>query len=84
MRKNNFTKIQKLTMLALVLALLFNPMVVEILQDYFKWAYTGISVLCTIWVLGFLLYKVFKPEQVTIPKKNKKSVVKSKEYLADD
>ena len=77
----NFTNTQKVTMTAIVLALLFNPMTVQVLDNYFKWAYTGISLVATAWVIGFLLYKVLKPEQVKIPKKGKKNVVKSKEYI---
>lgn len=76
-----FNKYQKITMAALICAILFNPMSVAILDEYFKWAYTGISVLCTLWVLGYLLKKVFTPEKVNVPKKSKKSVVKSKEYI---
>ena len=81
MKKVKFSKIQLVTMLALVGALLFNPMVVEILDDYFKMAYTVISIVCTVWVLGYLLKKVLTPEKVNIPKKSKKQKVSSKEYL---
>ncbi len=69
----HFNKYQKITMGALIGALLFNPMVVEILDEYFKWGYTVISLACTAWVLGYLLKKVLTPEKVNIPKKKKKS-----------
>lgn len=80
----NFTKYQKITMAALVGAILFNPMAIEILNEYFKIAYTVISVACTVWVLGFLLYKVLKPEQVKVPKKTKKQHVKPSAYIETD
>lgn len=76
-----FNKYQKITMGALVGALLFNPMVVEILDDYFKWAYTIISIACTVWVSGYLLKKVLTPEQVQVPSKSKKQKVKPSQYL---
>lgn len=78
-----FTKVQLITMLALILALFFNPMSYEILKDYIEWGFNIIAILATAWVLGFLLYKVLKPEKVNLPKKTKKSVVKSKEYIDD-
>lgn len=71
-----FNRYQIITMVALVCALLFNPMSVEILDDYFKWAYTIISLVCTMWVLGYLLKKVLTPEKVNIPKKAKKTTPK--------
>lgn len=81
MTKTNFSKYQKVTMFALVGAILFNPMAVQILDEYFKTGYTVISIACTVWVLGYLLKKVLTPEKVNLPKKSKKSVVKSSEYL---
>lgn len=83
-KMTQFTKYQKITMAALVGALLFNPMVIEILDQYFKIAYTALSVACTVWVLSFLLYKVLKPEQVKVPKKTKKQHVKSSDYIETD
>lgn len=76
-----FGKYQIITMGALICAILFNPMAVEILDDYFKIAYSVISVLCTLWVLGYLLKKIFTPEKVNIPKKKKSSKVHSQQYL---
>jgi len=73
-----FNKLQVITMGALILGLLFNPMSVEILDNYFKWAYTIISVLCAAWVAGFILYSVFRTEKTKIP------VVKSKRSQAKD
>ena len=72
--KTRFGKYQIITMIALVTALLFNPMVVEILDEYFKWGYTVISVVSTVWVLGYLLKKVLTPEPTNYtPKKKTKS-----------
>lgn len=69
-----FTKYQLITMGALVGMLLFNPLVVEVFEEYFKLVYTGISLVCTVWVVVFLLYKVMKPEKVNYtPKKKSKS-----------
>jgi len=79
-----FTKLQFITMGALILALFFNPMSYEILKNYIEWGFNIIALVCTVWVVGFLLYKVLKPEQVNIKPKSKKSVVKSKEYLDID
>lgn len=76
----NFNKYQKITMGALVAALLFNPMVVEILDEYFKWAYSAISIAATVWCVGFLLFCTFKSGQVKTPKK-KKSSVKNTDYI---
>lgn len=76
-----FSKTQYITMGAIIVALLFNPMSVEILDAYFKWAYTIISIAATIWVIGYLLKKVLTPEKIKIPKKNKKSSVKTTDYI---
>lgn len=65
--RQRFTKYQLITMFSLVGMLLFNPLVVEVFDEYFKLAYTVISLLCTAWVLGFLLKKVFTVEAVKIP-----------------
>lgn len=72
-----FTKVQKVTMVALIVALLLNPLSFEVLLEYFRMASTGLSLLATAWVVGFLGYKVFRPERVNIPKKStKKSTTK--------
>ena len=72
MKKVNFSKGQKVTIVAIICGLLFNPMSVEILEQYFKLAYTGISVVSTVWVVGYLLKKVLTPEKINIPKKSAK------------
>ncbi len=68
-----FSKWQIAAMAALPLALTTNPLTVEIFWQYYEWAFTGISVLATAYLLGFLMYKVLKPEKVNIPSKPKKS-----------
>lgn len=70
----HFTKVQKITMVAIVGSGLFNPLVVAMFEDYFKMAYLGLFLLCSGWLMGFLLYKTFKVEELKIPtKKNTKS-----------
>lgn len=71
-----FSKIQFITMGALVAAGIFNPMSYEILKDYIEIFFNVIAGVSTLWVLGFLLWKVLRPEQVTIPKKAKKTTPK--------
>jgi len=73
-----FKRTQLITMGALVGMGLFNPMTVAVLDEWFKWAYTGICVACTVWVCGFLLVKVFSADKTNIP------VVKSKRSQAKD
>lgn len=68
-----FKKVQLLTMGALVGTGLFNPMSVEVLEDYFKLVYMGVFILCAGWVMGFILYKAFKPEAIKIPAKTAKT-----------
>jgi small neutral amino acid transporter SnatA (MarC family) len=75
-----FTRVQKVTMAALIIALLFNPLSFEVLLEYFRWSTTALSIAASAWVIGFLLYKVFRPEKVNT-KKNKKQQVKATEYL---
>jgi hypothetical protein len=69
-----FNKYQIITMIALVTAGLFNPLSYEILKDYIELVFTTISLIAAAWCVGFLLYKVLKPEVVnTTPKKTKKT-----------
>ena len=79
-----FNKWQKIMMVAMPLAITMNPLTVEIFLDWYKLLFTGISVLAVTYIVLFTLYSVFKPQPVNIPKKGKKSVVKSKEYLDKD
>ncbi len=67
--KTNFTKGQKITMVAVIGVGLFNPMSIVVLQPYFLQFYTGVFLLCSAWVTGFLLVKALKPEKVNVPKK---------------
>ena len=66
---------------ALVIALLFNPMSYQILKDYIELVFTWTAIVAGMWCAGFLLYNTFKVGKVTVPKKSKKSVVKSSEYI---
>lgn len=72
----HFTKTQKITMVALITFGVFNPMSYQILKDYIELVFNGIAILSIIWVLGFLLYKVLKPENVNIPKEAKNTTPK--------
>lgn len=69
-----FTKVQKITMVAIIGMGLLNPLAVAMLEDYFKMFYTGVFLLCGAWIMGFLLYKTFTVEALNIPtKKNTKA-----------
>lgn len=78
----NFKKSQKITMVSLIGVGLFNPMTVEVLEEYFKLVYMGISVACMGWLVVYVLFTAFKPEANKVPKKNKARTVKMKEYLS--
>jgi hypothetical protein len=67
----NFSKAQKVTMVALVAVGLFNPMSVEIMDEYFKMAYTGLFLVAMAWVAGYTLVRVFTPERVNVKPKSK-------------
>ncbi len=69
-----FNKGQKIAMVALPLAILFNPLTVEIYFDYFKMAFFVISLVSTAYVVGFMLYHMLwvKRERVHIPAKPRK------------
>ena len=70
----HFTKVQKITMVAMVGSGIFNPLVVAMFEDYFKMAYVGLFLICSGWLMGFMLYKTFKIEPNNIPtKKNTKA-----------
>lgn len=66
---------------AIVLAVTTNPLTIEIFLEWYKWLFTGISVLAVAYIVGFTLYHSFKPTSVKIPSKAKKSKVKTSEYL---
>jgi hypothetical protein len=68
----NFSKGQKVTITALVGMGLFNPMSVEILDQYFKMIYTGLFLVSAAWVVFYLLKKVLTPEPVNVKPKGKK------------
>ena len=68
-----FNKTQLVTMVAIILAMLFNPGSYQILKDYIEIFFNVIAGVSTLWIIGFLMWKVLRPEQVNIPKKKKKS-----------
>lgn len=68
-----FSKVQWVTIGAIIGFGLLNPFSVEVLDEYFKLFYTGVFLACAVWIAGFLLYKVLRPEQVHIPSKNAKT-----------
>lgn len=76
-----FNKSQKLMMLAIPLAITTNPLTVEIFIDWYKWLLAGVSWIASAYILGFMLYNMFKPQPNNIPSKSKKHSVKSKEYI---
>ena len=77
----NFTKWQKLAIVALILMVLFNPLIVEVYIDYYKWAMTGVCAIATTYVVLFSLYKMLKPERVNIPSKAKAKKKPQQQYL---
>ena len=72
MKKVNFKKTQLATIGALISIGLFNPMSVEILEDYFKMVYTAIFLVSGAWVIFFVLKKSLTPE-TNIPSKTAKT-----------
>lgn len=75
-----FSRMQLITMGAIIGMGLLNPLSVAVLEDYFKLVYTVISVGCAVWVVGYLLKTVLTPVKVNIPK-NKKSKLIPEAYI---
>lgn len=71
-----FNRGQRVTIGALIGMGLLNPMSVEVLNQYFKMAYTGLFVACSVWVAVYLLKKVLTPEPVITEPKGKKKATK--------
>lgn len=67
------SKKNKLTMVAIIGLGLFNPFTVAVLDEYFRLAYTAITVVSAVWLMGYVVYSVTRPEAVNIPKKAKKT-----------
>ena len=63
-----FNKYQKLAMVSLPLAIMLNPMTIQIYLDYVVYVLEFIGGVATVYLIVFLLYKVLKPEPVNIPK----------------
>lgn len=68
-----FSKVQWITIGAIIGFGLLNPFSVEVLDEYFKLFYTGVFLACAVWIVGFLLVKVLRPEPINIPKKSAKT-----------
>ena len=64
-----FNKYQLGAMIALPLAIMLNPMVIAIYLDYVTLVLEVIGMACVVYLCGFLLVKVLKPEPVKIPGK---------------
>jgi hypothetical protein len=73
MKKVRFNNYQKLAMVSGPLALMLNPLTVQVFLEYILWVFTGISMVCGAYFCGFLLYRGFKVDAVKIPKKAKKT-----------
>lgn len=81
MTKVNFSKWQKLMMVAMPLAITTNPLTIEIFLEWYKWLFTGISAVAVLYIVIFTLYMCFKPTEVKVPAKSKKSKVKASQYI---
>lgn len=81
MTKVRFTKWQKLMFVAMPIAITTNPLTIEIFLEWYKWLFTGISMIAVTYIVGFTLYMCFKPTPVNVPSKTKKQKVKPSEYL---
>ena len=68
-----FNKYQLGAMIALPLAMMLNPMVIAIYIDYVTLVLEVIGMACVVYLCGFLLVKVLKPEPVQIPVKTSKN-----------
>ncbi len=62
----SFKRSQLVTMGAFVGIGLFNPMTVNVLDEYFKLVYYGLFVVCSVWAGAFLLYNAFKPQKTSL------------------
>ncbi len=78
--KVNFKRTQKVTMGALVAMGLFNPMSIQVLDEYFKLFYTGVFLVSSVWVVLFVLWGALKPQKVNIPTKGKKTTKNAMQY----
>lgn len=81
--KPKFNKWQYLWVVSGILALMLNPLTVQVFLEYILWVFTGLSILFGTYFCIFALYAAFSMHRVNIPKKSKKNVVKSKDYLTE-
>lgn len=70
---SKFNKWQKGAMVALPLAIMLNPLTIMIYIDYVVKVLEVISGIAILYLMGFMLYKILKPETVTLPKKSAKT-----------
>lgn len=75
-----FNKWQKLAMVSLPLAIMLNPLTIQIYLELILDIFTVVSVVSAGYLAGFLLYKVLKPETIRVPAKGQKTE-KAGEFL---
>lgn len=71
--KTRFTKWQLIAMVALPMAIMLNPLTIQIYLDQVVYVLEGVSFLAGAYFVGFALYKMLKPERTALPKVGKKS-----------
>lgn len=77
MARVNFSKYQVGAMVSIPLAVMLNPLTVEIYLDVVKQVLEGVSFLAIAYLVVFILVKVLKPEPVKLPSVGKVSKGKS-------
>lgn len=80
MSKVRFSRWQVGAMVALPVAIILNPLTLEIYLDVVKQVLEGISFVAAAYFVAFALYKVLKPEQTHIPKKTDKTSKGGQKY----
>ncbi len=74
-----FNIYQKLAWVALPMAIMLNPVTVNIYLDFIKEVFMWVSLVAMVYISVFLLYSVLKPEQLHIP--SKKAKTNKQKYL---
>lgn len=80
--KTRFTKWQIGGMVALPLAIMLNPVVIEIYIEFVKQILEGISFIAGAYFVCFALYKMLKPEKPHLPKVGKAGGKDGLKYVA--
>lgn len=70
----SLNKKNKITIGAVIGMGLLNPFTQAVLHDQLQLVLTYVSIACAIWVAGYLVYSVTRPEVVNIPKKGAKTL----------